>query len=416
MHGFRLAAAVRFDAGQRFSCQRCGRCCRGWDVMLTAGEVAAYRRADVARLWSADAAGEPFTPVPGRPGLWCLGKRSDGSCGFLSPAGLCRIHQELGAARKPLACRMFPFRLHPSQGAALLTTSFSCPTVVANTGAALGSQLEQLSALRRSWQDAWPEAPKPLQWVEGRSIEGSTVGTIRKWLLRLLETLGEDGSPDLRASVARMADRLEDWTRHRVLRLEPDAFAEYVELTGRHAAGSPKRVSSRAPSFVGRWLSRGFLLAVVAARVQARGPRRGLRFGTRWRLIRVALHLHGLWPATQGVNLAAARSTRLDLGDPSLHGLVHHYLRSSLETLPTGRRPVVDEIAYAFATLNAGVALAAMRAPAEGHERITAADLAAGIAEAADLAHAESGLLASLLQSLTGGVDALHAFASGRLL
>jgi len=384
--------------------------------MLTAGEVAAYRRTDVARLWSADTAGEPFAPVPGHPGLWRLGKRGDGSCGFLSAAGLCRIHEELGAAKKPLACRMFPFRLHPSQGAPLLTTSFSCPTVVANTGATLGSQLEELSALRRSWQDAWPEAPKPLQWIAGRSIEGGTVGTIRTWLLRLLETPGEDGSPDLRASVARIADRLEDWTRHRVLKLEPDAFAEYVELTGRHAAGSPRPVPPRAPSRVGRWLSRGFLLAVVAARVQARGPRRGLRFGLRWRLTRLALHLHGLWPATEGVNLAAAHRARLDLGDPSLHGLVHHYLRSNLETLPTGRRPVVDEIAYAFATLNAGSALAAMRAAAEGRGTITAGALAAGIAEAADLAHAEGGLLGSLVQSLAGGIEALHAFASGRLL
>ena len=408
--------ALRFDAGQRFTCQRCGRCCRGWDVMLTAGEVAAYRRADVARLWSADLPGGPFAPVPGHPGLWRLGKRGDGSCGFLSPAGLCRIHEELGAAKKPLACRMFPFRLHPSQGAPLLTTSFSCPTVIANAGATLDSQLEDLSAMTRSWQEAWPEAPRPLQWVQGHGIEGATVGTIRTWLLRLLETPSEDGSPDLRASVARIADRLEDWTRYRVLKLEPAAFDEYLELTGRHAASSPRPPPRRAPSRVGRWLGRGFLLAVVAARVQARGPRRGLRLGSRWRLIRVALHLHGLWPPTQGVNLAAAHGARLDLGERSLHDLVHHYLRSSLETLPTGRRPVLDEIALAFATLNAGVALAAMRATAEGREPITAGDLAAGIAEAADLAHAEGGLLDSMLRTLAGGVDALHAFASGRPL
>ncbi len=408
--------ALRFDAGQRFTCQRCGRCCRGWDVMLTDGELAAYRRNDASRLWSADTDSEPFVPVAGHPDLWRLGKRSDGSCGFLSPAGLCRIHEELGASKKPLACRMFPFRLHPSQGAPLLTASFSCPTVVANTGALLGSQLEDLKALRKSWQDAWPEAAMPLQWVAGRSIEGGTVGTIRTWLLRLLDTPGENGSPDLRASVARIADRLEDWTRYRVLELEPDAFAEYVDLTGRHAATGASAVPRRTPSVVSRWLFRGFLLAVVAARVQAGGPRRGLRFGLRWRLTRLALHLHGLWPATEGVDLAAARGARLELGDPSLHGLVHHYLRSSLETLPAGRRPVVEEIAYAFATLNAGIALAAMRAPAEGRGRVTADALAAGIAEAADLAHAESGLLGTVLHSLTGGVDALHAFASGRLL
>ena len=142
---------------------------------------------------------------------------------------------------------MFPFRLHPSQGAPLLTTSFSCPTVIANAGATLDSQLEDLSAMTRSWQEAWPEAPRPLQWVQGHAIEGATVGTIRTWLLRLLETPSEDGSPDLRASVARIADRLEDWTRYRVLKLEPAAFDEYLELTGRHAASSPSRHRAGLP-------------------------------------------------------------------------------------------------------------------------------------------------------------------------
>jgi Fe-S-cluster containining protein len=408
--------ALRFDSDQRFSCRRCGRCCRGgWDIVLTPGEVEAYRRANVGRLWSAEGAeGEPFEPVPGHRDTWRLAKRPDGSCGFLSAEGLCRIHQDQGASRKPLACRMFPFQLHPAEGPPLLTASFSCPTVVANAGAPLGDQIADLSTLRKEWQSAWPEPSLPLEWVSDAPVTGATAGTIRALLQRLLDRPGPGGgAPDLRANVARIADRLEDWTRHRVLKLEPAAFAEYVELTGRHAAEIDAVVPARHPSAVGRWLARGFLLAVVAARVQARAPRTGPRWRLRARLLKVALHLHGLWPSTEGVSLAAARHVRFDLQDSHLLAIVRHYLRSRLATLPTGRRPMVDELAFSFATLNAASALAAMRAAAEGRDLLNAADFTAGLTEAADLGHAEGVALGRLLGALTGGLDALHAFASG---
>src|SRR5713101_2992093 len=94
------------DPEQRFTCQQCGRCCRrGWDIALTPGEVKTYRRAKAERYY----------------------RERD-----LSPENRCRIHEELGAERKPLTCRLFPFRFHPAEGAAVLTASFCCPTVVRN--------------------------------------------------------------------------------------------------------------------------------------------------------------------------------------------------------------------------------------------------------------------------------------------
>jgi Fe-S-cluster containining protein len=417
--------AFRFDAGQRFTCGRCTRCCRRFDVVVTPGEAEALRRPALAALWSAQPhragtgdAGpdpDPLEAVSGQPGAFRLRRRADGACGFLAADGACRIHAERGADRKPLACRIFPFRLHPAEAAPLLTASFSCPTAIANTGSPVSAGLAELSALAKQWQRAFPETAKPLRFTADKPLAGSTAGEMRRVLRQLLDRVGEDGRRDLRSNVARMAGLLDDWTRHRVLKLEGEAFDEYVTLTGRFAVATEKPAPSERPSPVGRLVLRGFLLAVVAARLQAAGPRAGARLGLRSRLVRVALHLHGLWPPTEGLDRRARQRVRVNLGDPAVHALVHHFLRSTLETLPTGQRPLVDELALAFATLDAALALGAGRAAQAGRDTLQAPDLAAGLAEAADLGQtAGDGVLARMLQTLTGGLDALRAFAGGK--
>jgi predicted molibdopterin-dependent oxidoreductase YjgC len=40
--------AFRFDAEQRFTCGRCTRCCRRFDVVVASGEAEALRRPAVA--------------------------------------------------------------------------------------------------------------------------------------------------------------------------------------------------------------------------------------------------------------------------------------------------------------------------------------------------------------------------------
>ena len=413
--------AFRFDAEQRFTCGRCTRCCRHFDVVVTPDEAEALRRPALAALWSARADSipdpkhpeDPLAPVAGRPGTFRLRRRDDGACGFLATDGACRIHAERGADQKPVACRIFPFRLHPTEATPLLTASFSCPTVVVNTGAPLEASLKEISSLGKEWQRAFPEEAKPLRFSAQKALALATAGEMRVVLLRLLDRVEADGRCDLRANVARMAALLDDWTRHRVLKLEGDAFGEYVALTGRFAASSDKPVAPERPSPVGRMLLRGFLLAVVAGRLQSAGPRAGLRLGLRWRLVRVALHLHGLWPPTEGLDRGAIRRVRADLSDPAVAAIVHRFLRSTLATLPTGRWSLVDELALAFATLHAALALGAMRAAQAGRDSLRAEDLVAGLTEAADLGQTGGeGVLARMLETLTGGLDALRAFAS----
>lgn len=416
-------AALRFDAEQRFSCRQCGRCCRrGWDIALSAGEVASYRKVGAARWYREredgpeGAAAEPFEAIASQPGLSRIRKRADGACGFLSDEGRCRIHEELGAERKPLSCRLFPFRLHPSDGPTLLTASFSCPTVAANLGAPLTEQADELSRLHKAWfRENVTPAPPALAYVSGRSLAGASLGALRRALREMLDRPVRDGRPDLRANLARMAATLEDLARHRVARLPAAAFAEYLELTATYAARTEKSVASRAPSRLARLLFRGFVFLVEAARVQLEdGRQSGLRLGLRLRLAALLAHCHGLWPPADGVDFAAARRARVNLADPAVHVLVHHYLRAQIEALGSGRRPVLDELGVAVALLNVALLLAAMRAGRDGRPTADASDLMAGLTEAADLAHAEpEGALGSILATLAGGVDALDLFAAG---
>lgn len=408
--------ALRFDAEQRFTCRQCARCCRrGWDIALTAGEVEAYRKADVRRVFreseqaAEGAASDPFEPI-GRGGAFRIRKRADGVCGFLSPAGRCRIHEELGAERKPLTCRLFPFRFHPADGPAVVTASFCCPTVVRNEGATLGEQRSALEALHQSWSRSFGEPEVELRLTGRTPLPRGALATIRDVLRALLDRPGPGAPPALGESAARMAQVLEDWTRPRVLALAPERLAEYLELTGRFWASADRPVAPRAPSAVARLLFRGFLFAVAAARLRLL---HGRSLGVWPRVVRVLLHLHGLWPAAEGYDLGASRRVAAGFQDPEVAALARNYLRAALGTLGTGRRPVLDELALAFAYLEAGRVLGAMKAAAAGKHRLDASSFAEGLMDAHDLAHVpEAGLLGRMLSALAGGVGALERVAA----
>jgi lysine-N-methylase len=411
-------SGLRLDTEQRFTCQQCGRCCRrGWDIAVTPGEVAAYRKADVGRLYreSADAAEDatrdPFVPSA-HSGVLRIRKRTDGACGFLSAENRCRIHEQLGAAKKPLTCRLFPFRFHPGDGVPVVTASFCCPTVVANQGASLASQARELDTLRRDWDHEHQDAAlASCTLVSGRPLAGASLGTLRRTLRALLERAGPEGPPELRANVARMAALVEDLARWRVTRLEDAAFAEYLELIAGHAARSERPLAPRPPAALARLFLRGLLFVTLAARMQLVAAR---SWALRLRLVGLLLHCHGLGPAVAACDLGAARRARVELRDPALAAIARNYLRAQIETLGTGRWPVVDELAIAIGQLNVACLLAAMRAGRAWRADADAEDLREALMEAADLAHADDqGLLGRILVTLAAGVESLWLFAAG---
>jgi Fe-S-cluster containining protein len=411
-------AALHFDSEQRFTCRQCGRCCRGGDVAVTAREAAFYRKAGAGRFFREvlpgpeGASRDPFEPIGGPAGLHRIRQRADGSCGFLSAENRCRIHEELGGAKKPLTCRLFPFRFEPAAGA--VTLSFGCPTVVANEGAGIASQTPDLLALRQEWREEHrpPEATS-FELVSGRALAPAGLGILRRSLRAMLDRAGPDGRPDLPANLARMGALLEDLTRLRVLRLEAPAFEEYVGLVSRHAAQAEGEVPVRRPSAFTRLFFRGLLFLTLAARMQRENGRdSGLRLGLRLRLFRLLAHCHGLGPALPGCDLGAARRARVDLRSPALHKVAWNYLRAHIETLGTGRRPVLDELGVAVAQLNVAGVLAAMRAGRAGRSEADAADYIEGVVEAADLSHAEArSIPGRLLATFASGVESLWLFS-----
>lgn len=389
--------SLRFDQEQQFTCRQCARCCRrGWDIALTPVEVEAYRKAKSAR-WFRESSEtnegtdrDPFEPVPGHEGVFRIRKREDGACGFLSTENRCRIHEELGGDRKPLTCRLFPFDLHAVGREVVLTSSFSCPTVAAGSGATLQSQSSALNTLQKEWSRSSDERAVPLLFTEDKAIDAKTAAEFRSILRKILERRKADGGRDLRENVARMAQYCDDLTRHRVLRLSADAFSEYLTLTGRYAATTDKPLAPRAPSSLSRLFFRGFLFAVIAVRLRLEEKQTtGLRLGLRWRLLRTMAHLHGLGPALGEINLGAIRNARVPDDDPAIAAILYNFLRSSIECLGTGRRPLIEELGFSVAQLNAACVLAAMQDGRRGVGRVGAEALIRGLTEAADVSHAQ---------------------------
>jgi Fe-S-cluster containining protein len=353
---------VRLDPAQRFACSQCGRCCRGFDVVVTAAEIDLYRRRNAA-AWFRGASddSDPFEPVPGAPAVQRIRKREDGACGFLSDDNRCRIHEELGAAKKPLTCRLFPFALHAGADGVVVTASFNCPTIAANEGALINDAASRaaLESLRDEWFAIHPSKPAALELVTGRALSTRTLLLLRQNLLAMLTADGDD----LRSGVRRIAAVLDDLTRSRVRALNQEDFAEYVSLTVPHAAAKREAPPARDAGAIARMLQYGFLYAVVATRDHIAHPGQS-RTRARWRRLWLLAHFHGLAPAFEGLNVNALKRRRVDINDARIRPIAFHYLRSTIETLGATGRPIVDELSLAASYLNAARALAAMHADA----------------------------------------------------
>jgi hypothetical protein len=374
-------------------------------VIVSESEIDLYRRHDAAAWFTGG--GEPFEAVPGFPHLRQIRKRPDGACGFLSPGNLCRIHQELGAAKKPLSCRVFPYAFNPAPDAVVVTASFRCPTIVANEGTPIGaaSSVAEIEALRRQWQDAHPSRTTRRELVQGRSIDARTMRVLRENLLLMLAR----DSDDIRDSIARIAAVLDDLTRSRVVALDDAAFAEYVSLTLPHAAARPDPPARRSPGGIGRLMQYGFLFVVAATReaIERSQPRSGLRL----RRLRMLAHFHGLAPRVGRVNVRAIRRHAIDINAPEFRPIVTHYLRAHLQTLGARARPVLDDLAVAVSCLNAAIALAAMNAGSAGRA-VDRQLLIDAVSEAAALGHASgNALLDAALKRFAAGTASLWKLA-----
>lgn len=117
-------AGIRFLEGTAFACQMTGACCRRFLLgPLTDDDIAkieAYDFPAESGLPSGRAAWEDAGA-----GIRAL-RRRDGRCVFLGPDGRCEVHRRLGGDRKPMICRLFPFRPVRAGGAIRVSLSSEC--------------------------------------------------------------------------------------------------------------------------------------------------------------------------------------------------------------------------------------------------------------------------------------------------
>jgi lysine-N-methylase len=129
---------------QNWSCQGCGNCCRGYHlVTITLEEKQRLER----QSWKTADGVDPGAMIVAEGGRFRLGHQSNGACVFLDDAGRCRIHSRFSEAAKPLACRLYPFAIHPAGDKLVVSLRFSCPSAAANHGKPVTAQLGELRRL-----------------------------------------------------------------------------------------------------------------------------------------------------------------------------------------------------------------------------------------------------------------------------
>ncbi|MCA8924859.1 MAG: YkgJ family cysteine cluster protein [Planctomycetes bacterium] len=178
--------------GVRYTCKRCGDCCRTLPVPLTPQDVA---RLD-AHDWTATSLGLRGAVVhtaQAPRGVWGphTARTPDGACVFLAEGNVCEVERTLGRDAKPLACRRYPFAYAPgSEGKlAFVGAEFTCSAVAANSGKPLASHRKlALELLEEGPALAAPSEPVPFD--RGLSYPRSELERVLDLIAAELEDAG----------------------------------------------------------------------------------------------------------------------------------------------------------------------------------------------------------------------------------
>ena len=183
---------------QNWSCHNCGGCCREHQIVITAEEK---NRIDKQKWTGADGVADDRPLIVAHGADFRLNHQADGACVFLDERGLCRIHSKFGEAAKPLACRAYPYAVHPSGNSVTVSLRFSCPSVVENLGQPVAQQRQTLEALAGEIVPSNYRAPntpplylgQPIIWSDVMRLlafieRGLSVGTV-SFATRLLRVL-----------------------------------------------------------------------------------------------------------------------------------------------------------------------------------------------------------------------------------
>ena len=388
-----MAVPLQLPTIQNWTCRSCAGCCREHQIEITEEERDRLSK----QGWTAENAPggvEPVVPLGSRfvPGKWLPGRRKryrlnhaeDGACVFLQPDGLCAVHAEFGERTKPLACRVYPYALHPTRKGATVSLRFSCPTVTANGGAPV---TENAAEIRTIAHDVLPKGfagSDPPQLSRTQTLDWSDFDRVR----RAFAAPFADGGPFAPALlrtiyIASLVDRA-DFSKIRGRRLD-----EFLDLISHAAADElPSDLHEYdPPTRAGELTFRG-ALATYAHKdtaANAAGAGLGARLRRVWGAAKfvsaAGLTPTGLWAGPVSV----ARLTE-DAGPPpaGTDELFARYLRVKLEGLaccgPAFDGWPLTEGLFALAlTYPLTITLARWRALAEDRDAHTLEDVRLGL-------------------------------------
>jgi lysine-N-methylase len=182
------SAEFVFPPELRFTCSRCGDCCRSFHILLGPGEAERLEGLDWGGS-ATDFAGVSTVvpaPVDPRSGRLALARRSDGACVYLGSGNQCRIHERFGEAAKPLLCRLYPFGFLPVGKRIAVDVSFACRAVSRGEGEPLSRQVPEWARL----VEEAPAARKLHKFSKKHEVPGDLLWELEHHLVSILS----DGS------------------------------------------------------------------------------------------------------------------------------------------------------------------------------------------------------------------------------
>lgn len=181
---------------------------------------------------------------------YTLFHQDNGVCHFYQD-DLCELHRSHGLSHKPVVCRLYPYTLVGTPGGTFVSLLYSCPAVMAGTGAGPSEQREDLTALFQQHGSKIPhiaalQSPIPvtgqktISWPEylkleeelGELLDGADpVGSLFKMVQVLLPTVE---TAALRSQVVEVA------------KMVKAALPSHEDLRGEFSVLTPTNTMERA--------------------------------------------------------------------------------------------------------------------------------------------------------------------------
>ncbi len=170
---------------QNWDCHQCGDCCRTYAVAVTDDE----RDRILKQGWMVDPTFGKQEPLKADgKGGYTLSRTADGSCVFLGPDNLCRIHAKFGNAAKPFACRLYPFVLVPHGDHFKVSLRYACPSVASNKGRTCTAHAAEVGTVAALVEANNPVAVslEPVPLAAGQVVPWADLGRFTKWFGKLV--------------------------------------------------------------------------------------------------------------------------------------------------------------------------------------------------------------------------------------